>query len=228
MYADYTASGRALSFIEEYINEEVLPLYANTHTLQSRTGIQSTLFREEARDIVLRCVNASIDDVGIFTGNGSTAAVTTFIGVLGLKERCLEGEKIVVLVGPYEHHSNLLPWREAGCSVEVLPEDRMTGGVDLGALEASLKSHRRESGDATTIIGSFSAGSNVTGILTDTNPITELLHRYGGLSVWDYAAAAPYVDIDMNPRMDSGERVSPDPLLLIPFLPCPTLLARPD
>lgn len=218
----------------------------------SRTGIQTTLFREEARDIVMRCVNGSIDDVGIFTGSGSTAgqlnlaqpsstsfpslyrylptnsvcffhtsyaAVTTFVGVLGLKDRSLGGEKIVILVGPYEHHSNMLPWREAGCDVEVLSEDLEVGGVDLEALETSLKVHK-EAGN--TIIGSFSAASNVTGILTDPNPITELLHRFGGLSVWDYAGAAPYVDVDMNPRMDSGERVSWIPPYPAPCSPRPT------
>ncbi len=53
-YADYTASGRSLSFIEDYIREAVLPLYANTHTESSGTGLQTTRFREEARRLVLR------------------------------------------------------------------------------------------------------------------------------------------------------------------------------
>ena len=51
-YADYTASGRSLSFIEDYIRHQVLPLYANTHTETSGTGLQTTRFREDARQII--------------------------------------------------------------------------------------------------------------------------------------------------------------------------------
>src|SRR3982750_1587646 len=51
-YADYTASGRSLSFIEDYIRDAVLPLYANTHTESSGTGLQTTRFREDARAII--------------------------------------------------------------------------------------------------------------------------------------------------------------------------------
>ena len=52
-YADYTASGRSLTFIEDYLRDAVLPLYANTHTESSGTGLQTTRFREEARQIIL-------------------------------------------------------------------------------------------------------------------------------------------------------------------------------
>ncbi|CAN0454335.1 unnamed protein product, partial [Ascophyllum nodosum] len=47
--------------------------------------------------------------------------------------------------------------------------------------------------------GSFAAASNLTGALEDTDAITEILHRGGALSFWDYATAAPYVEMDMNP-----------------------------
>ncbi len=49
-------------------------------------------------------------------------------------------------------------------------------------------------------IGSFSAASNVTGIISDVSAISALLHRHEALSFWDYAAAAPYVAIEMTPR----------------------------
>ena len=49
MYLDYTASGRSLTLIEDYIRDEVLPLYANTHTSSSATGLQTSLYRNEAR-----------------------------------------------------------------------------------------------------------------------------------------------------------------------------------
>ena len=51
-YADYTASGRALTFVEDFIRDQVLPGYANTHTESSGTGLQTTRLREEAREII--------------------------------------------------------------------------------------------------------------------------------------------------------------------------------
>ena len=49
------------------------------------------------------------------------------------------------------------------------------------------------------MIGALNAGSNITGVLTNTNAFSALLHKYNALAFWDYAAAAPYVKIDMNP-----------------------------
>lgn len=49
------------------------------------------------------------------------------------------------------------------------------------------------------ILVCLSAASNVTGILVDTNAASSLVHRYGGIIFWDYATAAPYVEMNMNP-----------------------------
>ena len=54
IYADYTASGRAITFIEDFIRDHVLPTYANTHTESSFTGAQTTHYREQARAIIRR------------------------------------------------------------------------------------------------------------------------------------------------------------------------------
>ena len=40
---------RSLSFIEDYIREEVLPHYGNTHTTSTVTSLQTTMYRHEAR-----------------------------------------------------------------------------------------------------------------------------------------------------------------------------------
>jgi selenocysteine lyase/cysteine desulfurase len=203
-YADYTASGRALTFIEDFIREVVLPLYANTHTESSGTGLQTTRFREEAREIIRHAVGATEDHAVIFCGSGSTSAINRLIDVLNLRipadlddryaltERIPAADRPVVFIGPFEHHSNELPWRESIADVVVIQEDA-DGHVDLRHLGEELVRHA----ERTLKIGSFSAASNVTGIITDWKAVSDLLHDHGALSFWDFAAAAPYVRVDM-------------------------------
>src|SRR5918999_2008586 len=83
-YADYTASGRALEFIERFVRDEVLPRYANTHTESSGTGPQTTRLREDARMIIREAVGGDEQTVVIFAGSGSTGAIDKLIGILGL------------------------------------------------------------------------------------------------------------------------------------------------
>ena len=84
-YADYTASGRSLDFIEDFIRDAVLPRYANTHTESSGTGLQTTRLREDARRIIRDGVAGTPDDLVIFTGSGATAAIDKLVGILGLR-----------------------------------------------------------------------------------------------------------------------------------------------
>ena len=204
-YADYTASGRALGFIEDFIRDQVLPSYANTHTESSGTGLQTTRLREDAREIIRAAVGGDESTVVLFAGSGSTGAVAKLIGILGLRipsvledthrlsDHIPPSERPVVFIGPYEHHSNEIPWRESVADVVTIHEDA-DGGVDQEELRVQLEKYA----DRPLRIGSFSAASNVTGIVSDTAGISTLLHEHGALSFWDAAAAAPYIDLEMT------------------------------
>ena len=222
-YADYTASGRALGFLEDFIRAEVLPRYANTHTESSGTGLQTTRLREDARAIIRDAVGGDEETVVIFCGSGSTGAINKLVGILGLRvpaelddrwgltDAIPADRRPVVFIGPYEHHSNELPWRESIADVVVIHQD-VDGHVDLAHLADELARHA----DRPLKIGSFSAASNVTGIVTDTAAVSALLHAHGALSFWDVAAAGPYVRIDMYGGRDADPLAYKDAVFLSP------------
>ncbi|MGV8909034.1 MAG: aminotransferase class V-fold PLP-dependent enzyme [Propionicimonas sp.] len=204
-YADYTASGRSLAFLEDFIRDEILPRYANTHSEASGTGLQTSRLREDARRIIHDAVGGTEETSIIFTGSGSTAAIDKLIGILGLRipsnledryhllSSIPAAERPVVFIGPFEHHSNELPWRESIADVITIHDDA-DGHIDQAELAAQLVAHA----DRPLKIASFSAASNVTGIVSDVRGIASLLHKHGALSFWDFAACAPYVSIDVS------------------------------
>ena len=164
-YADYTASGRSLAPIEDYIRDAVLPLYANTHSESSGTGIQTTRFREDARRLILEaCGGDPAEHVVLFAGSGSTGAIDTLITCLNLRlpadldaryqlrDHIPAAERPVVFIGPYEHHSNELPWRESIADVIEIPEDH-DGRIDLAALEARAERARRSTVEDRQLLG---------------------------------------------------------------------------
>ena len=224
VYADYTASGRALSFVEDAIRDIVLPLYANTHTETSGTGRQTTGFREDARRLILVSVGGDEErDAVIFCGAGCTGTVDKFINICGLRlpaalddrygfaKQIPDDQRPVIFIGPYEHHSNELLWRETIAEVVVIEEDA-GGNVDLAHLQRELERYQGRP----LRIGSFSAASNVTGIITRSTEVTTLLHRFGAIAAWDYAAAAPYVPINMNAAPGEESPADKDVLFISP------------
>ncbi len=221
-YADYTASGRGLQFIEQHI-QRLLRHYANSHTEDDSTGAFSTALLEAAEQSIKKAVNASDDDVLVACDSGATGAIDRMQQLVGVKlppatrqllwsllagslgdgrlqdlQRQMERRQPVVFVGPYEHHSNEVSWREGMATVVEVAMDR-EGGVDLDHLRQLLSDPQYQ---GRLRIGSFSAASNVTGRRTPVHQIARLLHRHQALAFFDYAASAPYVEIDMNPPGD--------------------------
>lgn len=195
VYADYVASGRALSQVEAFILNSVLPFYANSHTESSFCGAYTTELREEARQTVARLCGARQEDHAvIFSGSGATSGLNQLVHLLGVANARAREESVTVLTGPYEHHSNILPWRECGVRVEEIDE-APAGGPDMVMLEAALARAARSG----LVIVAMSAASNVTGIRADVPAITATAKRFGAKMVWDYAAGAPYLPMTMSP-----------------------------
>lgn len=189
VYADYTASGRALMPVERFMLENVLPYYANSHTEASFCGGYMTRLRCAARAVIARACGAGEDHAVVFCGAGATAGINRLVALLGT------GPGVRVLLGPYEHHSNILPWRESGAEVIELDE-APGGGPDRVQLEHLLRS-------AGPVICAFSAASNITGIVSDVAGLTRQVKAAGAVMVWDYAGGAPYLPIAMTPVPDA-------------------------
>nr|XP_043621918.1 probable cysteine desulfurase [Erigeron canadensis] len=218
-YADHTASGRCLQYIEEYIIQTVLPFYGNTHTSDSYVGYRTTKVVHDATEYVKKCLGGTQDDALFFCGSGTTAAIKKLQEVMGvaipsiLKEKVLKSclrneERWVVFVGPYEHHSNLLSWRQSLAEVIEIGLDK-DGMIDMDDLKCQLQFYQ---GTGRPMLGSFSACSNVTGICSDTRSLSSLLHEFGAFACFDFAASGPYVEIDMR----SGAIDGYDAIILSP------------
>ncbi|CAN6362816.1 unnamed protein product [Urochloa humidicola] len=219
LYADHTASGRSLRYIEDYILNHVLPFYGNTHTEDSYVGSRTTRTARKAARYIKRRMGGGPGDALLFCGSGATAAIKRLQEAIGVaapppfaaraRELLRPEERWVVFVGPYEHHSNLLSWRRSLADVVEVPAGAADGLVDLDALRRALAAP--EHADR-PMLGAFSACSNVTGVITDTRAIARILHQHGAFACFDFAASGPYVDIDMR----SGEMDGYDAVFLSP------------
>ena len=215
-YADYTASGRGVASIEKALFN-IQKAYANTHTEDDYSGKYLTTLLHKAEDRIKAHVNAGPHGKIFSAGSGSTGALKKLQEIIGvyippvtrerifnacpeLKDsgselfRAIEKNKPVVFIGPYEHHTNELMWRESFADVVVISLNS-EGQVDLVDLESKLSESRYT--DRAKMV-SFSAGSNITGLKSDVFTIARLGHRHGAYVFFDYAAIAPYVRIDMN------------------------------
>jgi len=229
VYADYTASGRAVYFIENYLTD-LYKYYANTHTDDDFTGKTMTTLLHDAEKEIKRMVNAGSSGKIIFNGTGATGGISKFQQIIGVywppatkkrindylreplkdadeqKKKChtsflkkFKSKRPMIFVGPYEHHSNELMWRETHCDVVEIPLNT-DGYIDLNVLDRELVDPKYANREK---IGSFSAASNVSGVRTNVYEVARILHKHGAIACFDFAACAPYVEIDMNRNDES-------------------------
>ena len=215
LYADYTASGRGLGLIEEQL-QNILKSYANTHTEDDYSGQYLTTLLHQAEEKIKDIVNAKEHDKIILTGSGATGALKKLQEIIGvyippatkkrLEDHILSSKNLeklhkkinqnqpVVFIGPYEHHTNELMWREALVEVQVIPFDE-NGMINLKILNKKLNDSKYKN---RVKYASFSAGSNVTGIRTNVYDIARICHQNDTFVFFDFAAVAPYIKINMN------------------------------
>ena len=100
--------------------------------------------------------------------------------------------KPVVFYSVYEHNSNSLSWKEIGCDIIIIsPKEEKYFFTELNNQLDKYKNRYIK-------IGSFTACSNITGLLLDVDRIAYLVHSYNGYAFFDYAAGAPYLQMNVS------------------------------
>jgi selenocysteine lyase/cysteine desulfurase len=200
-YFDYTASGLAYGPIEQRV-QEVLNTYANTHSEFASDARTTSFYYDIARENLKKHLELSKDFVLLPCGTGATGAIKKFQELLGLyippaakarfKINMNEIEKPLIVIGPFEHHSNEISYREAICDTLRIPLNK-DGNVDLEALRDALEENKTRQ-----IIGAFSTASNVTGIVPPYEEISKILREYNAIIAFDSAASSPCLNVSSN------------------------------
>lgn len=196
-YFDFTASGLCVENVDAEMSL-ISTKYANTHSRDASLSSYMNDCWDSARKSLFQTLDISSLEFEIIpTGFGSTAAIKKFQELIGIyvppkvKKRCNLSiiDKPVVLIGPYEHHSNDISYRESIAEVQrlILNEE---GNICLIDLEEKL--YQNEHRETFVCI---SAASNVTGIITDIAKISELARKYKAFVCVDAATSSPYMNI---------------------------------
>lgn len=214
-YFDWTASGLAYRPIENEILR-ILKTYANTHSEASEHARITSEYYEKAK-IGLKNLLELDDKFYLFAcGFGATAAIKKFQELMGIYIPPMSREFLkldikslenlpLVLVSPYEHHSNEISYRAGLCEVKRIPLDEK-GEIDFNALTQILSKNRDRK-----IIASFSVASNITGVLTDYKKLYLIIKAFGGIVALDAASVASHMQID--PGFYDALFISPHKLL---------------
>lgn len=200
LYFDYTASGLAYLPIEREILD-ILKTYANIHSQSSSNSFETTKHYDNSRNELKNLLGLDDSFYLMPCGTGSTAAIKKFQELLGIyiPPKTAEILKInrsslrdipLVIISPYEHHSNELSYRYGLCDVVRVGLDS-NGRIDFNHLNEILRQNSNRK-----IIASFSVASNVTGIITDYKRLYLMVKSYGGIVALDACTYIPYTNLD--------------------------------
>ena len=203
VYADWTASGRNYKIIEERLQNEIMPFVANTHSETNTTGVAMTYAYARSKSIIKKHLNAGDNDILISSNSGMTGVINKLQRILGLKihERFKNDIKIseelkpVVFITHMDHHSNQTSWIETIADVVIIPptDDGLVSPANFRKILGNYKNRKIK-------IAAVTSCSNVTGIMTPYHEIAEIIHKENGYCFVDFAASAPYVNMNMHPE----------------------------
>eukprot|EP00095_Tigriopus_kingsejongensis_P001738 maker-scaffold1074_size64407-snap-gene-0.16 protein:Tk01738 transcript:maker-scaffold1074_size64407-snap-gene-0.16-mRNA-1 annotation:"PREDICTED: uncharacterized protein LOC100161816" len=204
---DSLYGGGSLRFIEDHLALEVSPYLSNDSSTTTVTGLQSTMYYDEVKNIIRKATNASnADELAFFPPLRSAKHQT-----LQIIRHLIEQLKLfspIVIASVHIDTNILRPLVEIGADILVVPETD-EGRLDVDALKGLLETCSTSDKPK---IGLFKVMSEVTGVLTEDLNVTAILHLHGALAIWDYTEAGPGVNIDVNPQgsAEDGELYQKD------------------
>ena len=199
LYMDFTASWLADTSIEDEI-QTILHTYANTHSEIWYNAKITQKYYNQARNSLYKTLEINDDFCILPIWTWATWAIKKFQEIIWIyispstKQRYNINPKNLplVIIWPFEHHSNEISFREALCDVIRIPLNK-DGVIDLNFLENTLDKNKNKE-----IIWSFSAVSNVSWIKNPIKDISKLIKKYNGTMCIDAAASSPYFNKDCS------------------------------
>ncbi|MEI6554608.1 MAG: aminotransferase class V-fold PLP-dependent enzyme [Paludibacter sp.] len=144
--------------------KEILPLYGSVHRGCGYKSIYSTTVYEEAIDIILDFADSDKSNDILIFGVNATDCINHLARRIDFKENEF------VIVSESEHTSNVLPWQKMAEVLSCKCDDNDV--FDLNHLEFLLKTNNVR-------IVSVTGASNISGKITNLDPIAILTHKYG-------------------------------------------------
>ena len=198
-YFDFTASWLSYKSIEDKI-QNILLTYANTHSEVWYNAKKTSEYYENARNSLRKNLELNDDFYILPCWNWATSAIKKFQEILWIyispktKERLNlkidKKELPLVIIWPFEHHSNELSFREWLCENIRIPLNS-DWEIDLLFLEKVLKENKNRE-----LLWSFSVASNVTWIFNPIEKISNLFKKYNWILALDSATSSPYLNVN--------------------------------